>query len=44
MDVQFDYDNTILAFIDILGYKDLIENKNPDEIYSLIYEALYPRL
>jgi len=41
--VEFDYDNAILAFIDILGYKDLIENKNHEDVYNLIYDALYPK-
>jgi len=40
MSVEFDYDNAILAFIDILGYKELINNKEPEDIYNYIYDAL----
>lgn len=40
MCVEFNYDNAILAFIDILGYTELIKTKSAEGIYNLIYEAL----
>ncbi|MFA6217795.1 MAG: hypothetical protein WDL87_09130 [Candidatus Omnitrophota bacterium] len=43
MRVQFNYDKVILAFIDILGYKELIQDRSAEEVYGLIYEALKPK-
>ncbi len=43
MNTEVNIENAVLVFIDILGYKKLIENKNPGDIYNFINEALEPK-